>query len=117
MVEYFKQVERREYTFGSVPRGLPKKGRVIVHNRVRPTAPHFPGIPETDWDRDMIGAGYMPGHGWNGYRVWTQKADLKGLEVCDCGACGGLKHYRFRNSTVGKSEQYTPAQVRRAEAR
>ena len=61
--------------------GIPRKplprGRVLVHNHVRP----------------------QPELGLNGFRAWTQKL-TSDLEVCRCDWAGvdlrGLKHYRVK---------------------
>jgi hypothetical protein len=63
----------RGINVGTIPRKLPRSGRVIVHNQ----AAHTKDMP--------CGAG--------GFRAWTQRSDERVLE-CPCG-WSGLPHYRM----------------------
>jgi hypothetical protein len=56
----------------SIPRELPSKGSVLVHNNVAP----------------------QPELGMNGFRAWAQTLDDT-LEPCPCG-WAGLVHYRVK---------------------
>jgi hypothetical protein len=61
----------------SVPRKLPKGGKVIVHNRVH-----------AQWENQELGL--------NGFRAWIEaKENLpEHADLCDCG-WSGLVHYRI----------------------
>ena len=71
---YTQKVGWRGVRGGTLPRSLPAKPRVLVHNQVD----HF--------EQSLCGA--------NGFRAWTQKRD-KTLIKCHCG-WASLPHYRKR---------------------
>ena len=77
-----------------IPRKLPTDGRVVVHNRVRPVVPACDCFPVEQHGRDMIGLGYTPAPGWEGFRLWIQ-TNSRSLCRCDCG-CLPVPHYRER---------------------
>jgi hypothetical protein len=91
-----------------IPRKLPADGRVVVHNRVRPIVPACDCFPVDQHGRDMIGLGYTPAPGWDGFRLWIQ-TNSRSLCRCDCG-CLPVSHYWEKDKDdpckSWKGEQY-----------
>jgi hypothetical protein len=83
---------RNHQYLGRVLRTLPKDGRVVVHNHIRPPVPEDGRYPKEHWGRDKIGLGYMAVAGESGFRLWIQDNSDK-LCSCDCG-CPAVPHYR-----------------------
>jgi len=96
-----------------IPRKLPTDGRVVVHNRVRPVVPACDCFPVEQHGRDMIGLGYTPAPGGEGFRLWIQ-TNSRSLCRCDCG-CLPVPHYRERREDdprkSWKGEQYAKEPV------
>ena len=61
-----------------VPRKPLPVGYVLAHNHIA----HTKDMPV----------------GLNGFRIWTQKAETKGLELCKCG-WQGVAHYHFKGGS------------------
>ena len=61
-----------------IPKVVPRTGRIVVHNHVRPVG--FPNVAI----------------GFNGFRVWTDVPKPKDYRVvaCRCGWAPHLRHFR-----------------------
>jgi hypothetical protein len=94
-IEHLTDVNFRGINVGTLPRKLPRSGRVIVHNQVEHT-------------KDMpCGAG--------GFRAWTQRPDERVVE-CPCG-WSGLPHYRLTGIDSGECIPGTYAEFMRKKMR